>query len=311
MKTNHCYFCYQPVEEPGKYHDKCARKFFGTTTLPMLEINPTLLKQLATTTSQAGIALTGVQPKLSLFLEKAKGKQRLTIVGLLGDYILKPNSQQYKYLPETEDLTMHLASIFGIKTAEHALIPTQSREWAYLTKRFDRKGQQKIHQEDFCQLSGLLTEQKYKSSYERVGKLILKYTTNFGLDAINYFKLLLFCFLTGNNDMHLKNFAVLHTSRGILLSPAYDLININLIFPKDREELALTLNGKKANINQADFNQLAETLEIPQKVIQNIYKNAVAKLPDMKQFIAQSFLPTTYQKQYISIVESKMKQLNL
>lgn len=307
---HNCYFCYQPVEQ-GRYHPTCCKRFFGTSSLPELDIHPERLKQLAIVSSEAGITLTGVQPKLSLLLEKTKGKGRLTIVGLLGNYIVKPSSSEFAYLPEVEDVTMHLASIVGIQTAQHALIPTKNGEWAYLTKRFDRNGKQKIHQEDFCQLSELLTEQKYKSSYERLGKLVLKYTTNFGLEAVHYFKLVLFSFLTGNNDMHLKNFAVLHTKKGILLSPAYDLLNVNLIFPEDKEELALTLNGKKANIKRYDFDQLAEKLNMPQKVVHSIYQLFVEKQLEMYHLIAQSFLPKEYQEKYQEIIQSKMRQLDL
>lgn len=136
-------------------------------------------------------------------------------------------------MSEMEDLTMHVAKLFKIETAEHTLIKTSSGTLAYLTKRFDRQKGKKIHVEDLCQLSELLTEQKYNGSYERVGKVIKRYATNSGLDAVKYFRLVLFCFLTGNNDMHLKNFSMMHTDNGILLSPAYDLLNVNLIYPND------------------------------------------------------------------------------
>lgn len=137
---------------------------------------------------------------------------------------------------------------------------TSIGELVYITKRFYREKKQKIHVEDMCQLSELLTEQKYKSSYERIGKVLRKHVTNLGLDTIKYFRLVLFCFLTGNNDMHLKNFSLMHTDKGILLSPAYDLLNINLIFPSDKEDLALTLNGKKKRIKRLDFDKFAENL---------------------------------------------------
>lgn len=176
-----------------------------------------------------------------------KGNKRQTLVGLWGDYILKPQSNEYAFMPEVEDLTMHLAKLFKIETAEHALIKTTTGELAYITKRFDRINGTKVHVEDSCQLSELLTEQKYKSSYERVGKLIRLFTTNSGLDIIKYFRLVLFSFLVGNNDMHHKNFSLIHTENGILFSPAYDLLNVNLIFPNDNDDLALTVNRRKKN----------------------------------------------------------------
>ncbi|MFC3199893.1 HipA domain-containing protein [Parapedobacter deserti] len=172
---------------------------------------------MARITVNERLAVTGVQPKLSLSLEGERGNKRLTLVGLWGDYILKPQSSDFPAMPGVEDLTMHLAKLFKIETAEHALIQTSSGELAYITKRFDRVKGKKVHVEDLCQLSELLTEQKYKSSYERAGKIIKQYATNSGLDVIKYFRMVLFCFLTGNNDMHLKNFSLMHTERGILL----------------------------------------------------------------------------------------------
>lgn len=214
-------------------------------------------------------------------------------------------------MPEVEDLTMHLAKLFKIETAQHALIETSNGELAYITKRFDRVNEKKIHIEDLCQLSELLTEQKYKSSYERVGKIIKRYTTNSGLDAIKYFRLVLFSFLTGNNDMHLKNFSLMHTKQGILLSPAYDLLNVNLIFPQDKEEVALTLDGRKSKIKQKNFNQLALSLGITQIVRNNIYRDFSKQMDKVNALINRSFLPKQYKEAYIRIFQDKMKQIEL
>src|SRR5690606_28330680 len=262
-----------PILENGEYHANCSRKFFGTAKVPVLELDQEKLNKLAQLTVNERLALTGVQPKISLSLNGEKGNKRLTIVGLWGDYILKPQSAEFTFMPEVEDLTMHLARLFKIETAEHALIRASSGELAYITKRFDRVKGTKIHVEDLCQLSGLLTEQKYKSSYERAGKIIRQYATNSGLDVIKYFRLVLFSFLTGNNDMHLKNFSLMHTDKGILLSPAYDLLNVNLIFPDDKEDLALTLGGRKRKVKRSDFDQFAISLGITERVRENIYKD--------------------------------------
>ena len=183
-----CLFCYQSVES-GEYHATCSKKFFGTTQVPLLELDQERLNKLAQITVNERLALTGVQPKISLSLIGEQTNKRLTLVGLWGDYILKPQSQDFAFMPEVEDLTMHLAKLFRIKTAQHALIRTSAGELAYITKRFDRVNGKKIHVEDLCQLSELLTEQKYKSSYERVGKIIKQFATNSGLDAIKYFRL--------------------------------------------------------------------------------------------------------------------------
>jgi len=305
-----CLFCYQPVES-GEYHSKCSKKFFGTTQVPTLELDQEKLNQLATITVNERLALTGVQPKISLSLNEEQGNKRLTLVGLWGDYILKPQSTEYAFMPEVEDLTMHLAKLFKIETANHALIRTSTGDLAYITKRFDRVKGKKIHVEDLCQLSELLTEQKYKSSYERVGKIIKQFATNSGLDVIKYYRLVLFSFLTGNNDMHLKNFSLMHTDQGILFSPAYDLLNINLIFPSDKEDLALFLDGRNRKIKRSDFDQLAMSLGISDVVRDNIYKDFSKQRIKIPNWINSSFLSNEYKQLYLEIVNLKFSQIDL
>lgn len=307
---SNCLFCYQPVET-GEYHPACSKKFFGTSQVPTLELDQEQLNKLAQITVNERLALTGVQPKISLSLNGEKGNKRLTLVGLWGDYILKPQSADFAFMPEVEDVTMHLAKLFKIETAQHALIRTSTGELAYITKRFDRAKGKKIHVEDLCQLSELLTEQKYKSSYERVGKVIKQYTTNSGLDAIKYFRLVLFSFLTGNNDMHLKNFSLMHTDRGVLFSPAYDLLNVNLIFPEDKEDLALTLGGRKRKIKRLDFDQFAISLGISEIVKNNIYKDFSKQMEKVHDWIENSFLTDELKEKYIQIFESKLEQIEL
>lgn len=305
-----CLFCYQPVET-DEYHPTCSKNFFGTAQVPILELDKEQLNKLAQITVNERLALTGVQPKISLSLSGEKGNKRLTLVGLWGDYILKPQSTDFAFMPEVEDLTMHLAKLFRIETAEHALIRTSTGELAYITKRFDRVNGKKIHVEDLCQLSELLTEQKYKSSYERVGKIIKQYATNSGLDAIKYFRLVLFSFLTGNNDMHLKNFSLMHTGTGILFSPAYDLLNVNLIYPGDKEDLALTLGGRKQKVKRSDFDRFAMSLGLTEIVRDNIYKDFSKQAHKVPGLINQSFLNDEYKNGYVRIFVNKMKQIGL
>lgn len=307
---SNCLFCYQPVET-GEYHPSCSKKFFGTSQVPTLELDQEQLNKLAQITVNERLALTGVQPKISLSLNGEKGNKRLTLVGLWGDYILKPQSADFAFMPEVEDVTMHLAKLFKIETAQHALIRTSTGELAYITKRFDRAKGKKIHVEDLCQLSELLTEQKYKSSYERVGKVIKQYTTNSGLDAIKYFRLVLFSFITGNNDMHLKNFSLMHTDRGVLFSPAYDLLNVNLIYPEDKEDLALTLGGRKRKIKRLDFDQFAISLGISEIVKNNIYKDFSKQMEKVHDWIENSFLTDEYKVGFMKIFEGKIEQIRM
>jgi serine/threonine-protein kinase HipA len=301
---SNCLICYQDAGDQP-YHSMCARKFFGTEKMPTLELDKSLLKQLAEKTINERISVTGVQPKLSVTLEKHLDTGRLTIVGLWGEYILKPQHDSLSAMPETEDITMHLAQVLGIEVCGHCLIKASDGRFAYLAKRFDREKEKKIHVEDFCQLSEFLTENKYKGSYERAGKLILTYCTNRGLDRLKYFERLLFCYLTGNNDMHLKNFSLIHRKETIDLSPAYDLLNVNLVFPKDQEETALFLNGRKKNIHLRDFEALGTILGIPEKVRATTYKKFQSHNSSVQQMIQASFLPVGMRETYWEIWNRK------
>lgn len=306
---SNCLFCYQPVEDNTLYHPSCCKIFFGTKNLPLLQLDKNLLNELAIQTVNKRIAVTGVQPKLSVDLSKGIGTERLTLVGLWGQYILKPQHEEFHFLPETEDLTMHLADLFKIKTSQHALIPTSEGKLAYITKRFDRKKGKKIHVEDLCQISGFLTEQKYKSSYEKAGKLVSTYCTNKGLDKLNFFELVLFCYLTGNNDMHLKNFTLIHhPDRTVSLSPAYDLLNVNLVFPDDLDDLALTLNGKKRKITKTDFDRFASGLNLPEKAVSNSYSKFIEAGEKVEKVIQSSFLPEDMKVSYLEIWKSKISR---
>jgi serine/threonine-protein kinase HipA len=306
---SNCLFCYQPVEDNTLYHPGCCKIFFGTKNLPLLQLDKNLLNELAIKTVNQRIAVTGVQPKLSVELSKGIGTERLTLVGLWGQYILKPQHEEFHFLPETEDLTMHLADLFKIKTSQHALIPTSEGRLAYITKRFDRKKGKKIHVEDLCQISGFLTEQKYKSSYEKAGKLVSTYCTNKGLDKLNFFELVLFCYLTGNNDMHLKNFTLIHhPDRTVSLSPAYDLLNVNLVFPDDLDDLALTLNRKKRKITKADFDRFASGLNLSEKAVSNSYSKFIEAGEKVEKVIQSSFLPEDMKVRYFEIWKSKISR---
>jgi len=294
-----CWFCYKNAGTAA-YHERCSKIFFGTNEAPLLSLDKKLIQELAEKSTNKRIAVTGVQPKLSVTLEKVKGHGRLTIVGLWGEYILKPQHDNFLFMPETEDLTMHIASLFKIPVCEHTLLRATDGNFAYIAKRFDRKNGQKIHVEDLCQLSEFLTENKYKGSYEKAGKLILQYCKK-GIDVLNYFELVLFSYLSGNNDMHLKNFSVMHKETEISLSPAYDLLNVNLINPKDDEEMGLTLNGKKKKLKLTDFIHFAEILGIPEKAYLNVFKKMSSKNLAVNALIDSSFLDQDHKEMYKQI----------
>lgn len=308
-----CLYCYQLLSEDEQdFHAKCCKKFFGTTTPPQLALGKEELQEMARRLVIRSVAVTGVQPKLSLDLEKVDARtSRLTVVGLWGGFIMKPPTDSFEALPENEDLTMKLADVCGIKTAAHTLIRLQSGEMAYLTKRFDRHGNRKIHTEDLCQLTETLTEHKYRGSIEKVGKTIRHYATNKGLDALALFELVVFCFITGNADMHLKNFSLIRFDSGeVALSPAYDLLSTKLVVPEDLEESALTINGKKNRLKRDDFDELATKLGIPVKSSERVYTKFVKKRAVLLELIGQSFLPDIMKEEYAKLLIDRVERID-
>lgn len=323
MKMNKCLYCYQKLTKSemelpaGKvgYHISCSRKIFGKSIPPELPYTESEMLRLGEQVIKSQRAITGVQPKLSLSIQKIKESQipeRFTIVGLLGEYILKPPTKLYKNLPEIEDLTMHLAEIARINIVNHSLIYLKSGQLAYITKRIDRIKGEKLHMEDMCQLTERLTEHKYRGSYEQIAKIILKYSANPGLDVINFYELVVFSFLTGNNDMHLKNFSLLKDSKlNYNLCPAYDLVASELVVEGDDEELALNLNGKKKKLNRKDFETAMKRSGLENKVIQNIFKMFSKVFSKWHDFIDISFIPDELKKTYHEMIESKGKQIEV
>lgn len=315
MKKHRCLYCYRELAESEKdFHTRCSRKFFGTPLPPELNYDKDQMQELARQIVIKSVAITGVQPKLSLEIEKIPGdpkKSRLTIVGLWGNFILKPPGEDYPNLPENEDLTMHLAEVFGIPTAGHSLIRLQSGELAYITRRFDRIGNTKLAQEDMCQLTETLTADKYKGSMEKIGRNIRRFSSRPGFDAIVFWETAIQSFITGNADMHLKNFSLLTSEQNeVALSPAYDLVASKLVL-KDDEEMALTINAKRAKLKRKDFDLLADHLQIPEKSRLNSYEKFALLLPQAYECIDASFLPDEMKADYKKIMQGRTATLGL
>lgn len=317
---NKCLYCYEEIDsnelitEAGSkgYHEKCSKKFFGKKNPPNLNFTADQILELAEQVIKSQKTVTGVQPKLSLGLsENSSEPEKFTIVGLWGEYILKPQTKIYASLPEIEDLTMHLAEVSKLKTVEHSLIRLKSGELAYITKRIDRNKGRKLHMEDMCQITERLTEHKYKGSYEQIAKAIKKYSANSGLNVIDFFELVLFSFLTGNNDMHLKNFSLLKRNSEYDLCPAYDLVASELVVEGDDEDLALNLNGKKKKIKKKDFEIAMKDAGLNQKVIENIFKKYKRLIPKWSEFIEESFLRESMKEEYKSLLNHKSAQIEL
>ena len=306
-----CLYCYKELAEGQKdFHPNCSRKFFGTKDVPLLEYKHEDLDQLAELVIRAQTSLTGVQPKLSLNLSKHDGCSRMTIVGLWGEYIFKPQTYSYEQLPENEDLTMHLAEVARIDVVPHCLIRLADGKLGYITKRIDRtNGGEKIDMEDMCQLTLHPTEYKYKGSHEQIAKTIMQYSSTPKLDLTNYMQLLLFCFVTGNNDMHLKNFSLYRPYKVYQFSPAYDLLNVAIVNPKDKEELALTLSGKKTRLRLADFLNAAKTMGLEEKVVRHLIAGLHKAFPKWQQIIKESFLSEEQKLAYEELVISRLCRL--
>lgn len=308
---SNCLFCYQPLAANEQdFHASCSKKIFGQPIPPSLPYTEEDLEPLAKEVIQSQTAVTGVQAKLSLHItgnNQDGTERRFTIVGLWGGYILKPPTALYPQLPEVEDVTMHLAQLAKIKAVPHSLIRLQSGNLAYITKRIDRSNKGKLAMEDMCQLTERLTEDKYYGSYEQIGKAIQKHSVTPGLDVVNFFELVLFSFLTGNADMHLKNFSLLEQpGLGMTLSPAYDLVNTALVNPADEEEMALTLNGRKKKLKKQDFVAAMNTLRVEEKQQENIFNKMAKALPKWLELIDRSFMSAAFKEQYKAILTERM-----
>lgn len=309
-----CLCCYKPLKLGQiDYHPACAKKLFGTKQVPTLPYVRSEIGDLAKQVVRSQTTLTGVQAKLSLDVNQGGKNEpaRFTIVGLWGKYILKPQTDHYRQLPEIEDLTMHLAEAAKIAVVPHGLIRFADGEICYITRRIDRMDDgTKVPMEDMCQLSERLTEYKYKGSYEQIAKLIKKYSAFSQLDLVNFWEVVIFSWITGNADMHLKNFSLYNNHKiGYALTPAYDLLSTNIVMPEDTEELALTLNGKKRKIQKSDFVKVMKTSGLNDKVINNIAKKFRCSIVKWLDLINISFLSDNMKKEYKKLILNRVLAL--
>jgi len=307
-----CLYCYKPLNEGEvDFHPSCAMRFFGVKKAPLFDYSLEQIDELASKVIAEQTSLTGVQPKLSLHLQSHQGSARLTIVGLWGRYICKPETSLYPMLPEVEDLTMHLAELAHIEVVPHSLMHMADGSLCYLSRRIDRTAKgQKIAMEDLCQLTERQTEYKYKSSYEKMAKTIESFSSVPRMDVTNFFEVVLFSWIVGNNDMHLKNFSLYEPSEGeIRLTPAYDLLNVAIVNPADREELALSLNGKKSNLKKEDFLIAGETMGIENSVVEHLIRKYLGLEDKMSEIIDVSFLSSKYKIAFRSLISSRIERL--
>ena len=312
-----CLCCGKPLRAPDEtgWHKTCIQWFFGTAKLPEIEIDDTTLKHLADETTNKGFTVPGVQKKLSLHLVSDSRKPRLTLVNYPTGYILKPQVAEYEALPESEQLIMTMADTAGISTVPHALIKG-SAGLAYITKRIDRNFSadkiEMLAMEDFCQLDLRLTEDKYRGSYERCAKIIQQYSSRVGVDMAEFYVRLVFCFIVGNSDMHLKNFSLIETAEGsgkYILSPAYDLLPVNANVPADKEQFALAMNGKKTNIRKSDFLKFAGTCGIDRATAEKLIENLIKFTPKWLSLCEESLLSDGLKERVSAIITERAKAL--
>lgn len=308
--SNKCLYCYKDLNTEGDFHTSCSLSFFGSPEPPALNYTIDEMAELARQIVENSITVPGVQPKLSLsFIKdvlKDETNGRLTVLGAMGgNYILKPQNKVYPQMPENEHLSMRMAELCGISVVPSSLIRLKSGELSYITKRIDcTQTGQKIHMLDMFQI--LEAFDKYKSSVEKIGRALAKHSANTVLDLLRLFEIVVFSYLIGNNDMHLKNFSMILKNEEWNLSPAYDLLNVNLHLPEDNEESALTINGKKRKLTKSDFVNLGLKLQLTEKQISNTFDRFIKAENIMKQEISNSFLSIKNQMKYIDLLEVRL-----
>ena len=302
------------TETEHEWHASCIKSFFGTKKLPDIDVSKEVLHQIVIDSTNKGYTVPGVQKKMSLHLTADGETPRLTLVNYPTGYILKPQTEKYTALPEMEYLVMQMAEATGIKTVPYALIrmPSQENSFAYITKRIDRMDGKMFAMEDFCQLEERLTEDKYRGSYERCGKVVAKYSTTSGFDMTELYLRTVFSFAVGNSDMHLKNFSLIETEEGsgkYILSAAYDMLSTNVVIPAEKEQLALTLNGKKQNIRRKDFLMFADTIGISERSAEKMIEKIVKLKEKYISMCRASYMPEQMKANLENLIEQRIAVL--
>lgn len=312
MKQHYCLSCGKELNDENKlWHDRCVAKVFGTKELPIIDLDEKSIEELARHRVDLSYTVPGVQKKLSLGLSK-NHERKLTLVDYPSGFILKSQVKgEGDDFPEGENLTMCLAECCDIRVVPHGLLFLKDGSRAYITRRIDRVDGKAIAMEDFCQLSGRLTEDKYHSSYEQCKKVIAKFSDSKKADLSRFVYLLLFCYLTGNSDMHLKNFSLIENNGVYSLSAAYDLLPVNVVFPSDKEEFALTLHGKKKNVTKNDFIKFASSEDprenLEGKEVVRMMKKLISFIPKMFELIDHSSLSEKHKEEFKALILERSK----
>lgn len=308
---NLCPITYTPCGE-NRYSD-AGLKLLGTGLKALKDLEYTAEEQRKEAFNRAAkMSIPGVQPKLSAVLSIKDGK--FIIVDKGGRYILKPQHQFYTQLPENEDLTMRLANEIGLEIPIHGLLWSKDNTLTYFIKRFDRKGQNdKVPVEDFAQLAGLSRDTKYDYSMEKIVKLIDDYCTFPAIEKIKLFKLVVFNYLIGNEDSHLKNFSIITNDNQVRLSPCYDLVNSTIELKQQDEEIALILKGKKKHLTRNILVNYfgIERCELTEKSIKKVLETISLAIPKWKTLIDISFLSKEMKYKYLDLLDGRLTTLKI
>lgn len=307
---NRCPLTYEPCE--GRYSarglKRLSRRLTGLEALPFTAEG--LRREAAARATK--MSIQGVQPKLSARL--AVAQQHFEFVDTGGRYILKPPTADYPEVPENEDLTMRLAARVGIEVPLHGLVYGQDGALTYFVRRFDRVGRSgKVHVEDFAQLSGQTRETKYRSSMEQVARIVETFCTFPAVEYAKLFRLTLFSFLVGNEDLHLKNFSLIHQGEVVAFSPAYDLLNTTIALARPEEELALPLRGKKNRLQREDLVEYfgSQRLGLPERVVSRILEEFRDAIAEWQQTVEHSFLSKPMKDNYLRVLDDRVKRILL
>jgi serine/threonine-protein kinase HipA len=296
-----CLCCEEPIDGGGKYHPKCLKGLFGRQQLPSI---PFRLEDIPAQVINTGgrMSISGAQMKLSIRVNPANWTVETVATG--GTHILKPEPSQFPELPQNENLCMNIAADLKLPVPLHGLFSMADGNLCYIIKRFDRlEDGTRLQNETMYQI--LESAEKYEGSLERVGKAIRAYVDNIGLDLIDFFERALLCFLIGNGDMHLKNWAILTKKNGArVLAPCYDIVSSRLYLPQE-EDSALTINGKKNRLRRRDFETLAESLNIDQRAMNNSLEKVMGMKSRLLERCSNSRLSPDIQRKFAGIVDAR------
>ena len=307
---NRCPITYEVCEK--KYSPSGLSRLSPRLTR-LADLPFTAQEQRREAASRAGkMSIQGIQPKLSAKLSLKN--EIFEVVDSRGTFIIKPQSDVFSEVPENEDLTMKMAGLFGIEVPLTGLIYSKDGSLSYFIKRFDRYGRNRKKQiEDFAQLTNNTRDTKYNWSMEKLIPVLEDNCTFPLIEKRKLFRRILFCFLTGNEDMHLKNFSLMIHENRIELSPAYDLLNTTIAMDYAVEELALPLAGKKSHIKREHLLDYfgRERLLLTEKTIKAEVQNIEAKIPDLHSLIEISFLSETMKDNYRNLLSERYQRLSV